>query len=81
LGTKGVDDMQAVFRRDFIEVFKRIGWLRISLGGIIIFRGTICGLKLNRKKVWLVIHINVCWVLAEINNVSMKDIIIDCMIR
>jgi hypothetical protein len=81
LGTKRTDDMQVVFRRNFIKVFEWIGRFRISLGFIIISRGRIGWLKLNGEEVWLVIGTKVSRVLAEINNVGMKDIIIDTVIR
>jgi hypothetical protein len=77
LGTEHADDMQAIFRRDFIKIFEWIRGFRISLRIIIIGRGRVGRLKLNREEVWLVIRASVSGVLAEIDNVGMKDIIID----
>jgi hypothetical protein len=59
LGTKGTNDMQAIFGRDFIEVFERIGWLGISLGVIVITRARISWLEWDGEEVWLVIFVNI----------------------
>ena len=80
LSTKGTNDMQVIFGRDFIEVFEWIGWLRISLRVIVISRGRIVGLELNGEEVWLVIFVYIVGVLDEVDNVGVKDIIINTMI-
>jgi hypothetical protein len=80
LSTKGTNDMQAIFRGDFIEVFERIRRLRVSLGVIVITRGRVSWLELNGEEVWLVIFVNIVGVLGEIDNVGMENIIINMMI-
>jgi hypothetical protein len=77
LGTKGADDMQGIFRRDFVKILKGVRGFRISLRIIVIGRGRVGRIKLNRKEVWLPIRTGVSRVLVEIDDVGMKDIIID----
>jgi hypothetical protein len=81
LGTERTDDIQAILGRNLIKVFEGIGWFWVSLRVFIVNRGSIGWLKLNGEEVVLLICASISGVLAEVNNVSMENIIIYTVIR
>jgi hypothetical protein len=81
LGTKRTDDMEAILWRNLIKIFEGIGGFWVSLRVFIVSRGSIGRLKLNGEEVWLLICACISGVLAEVNNVSMENVIVYAVIR